>query len=166
MLEKLWKLIGKIAESSGSAADLAEYVEFVEKRLFCLVDYANCVIHQQIVSPGWRYRLEEEEWLERMEESMKDRNHVHAAAVASMRALNRHCLQNGVEEMFPGIPNGADEDEDVKDAVARAIGLFINEAYNKGIGNVPEWRAFDAAVEGRMEEYDRKQVSALVQEHM
>lgn len=162
MLEKIWALCAKIAEVTLSHEEMDEYLEFVEESLLHLVDYANCVIRQQSVFPSWRFRYEGEDLLLRMEESMYERNRIHGAAVASMRALNRHCLLNEIPEMFVGIPDGPDDDENVKDAVAKAIGVFINEAYNKGIGNDPMWHAFDAAVEGRTEEYDEKVVSALV----
>ena len=162
MLNRMKNLMAAIAAVATSKEDLNEYLAFIEECLIHLVDYANCVIRQQILFPSWEYRFDGEDLLERKEQSMYERNAIHGAAVASVRIINRHCRQYNIEEMFPSIPDGPEDDDLVKDAVARAIGLFINTAYNRGIGNDPEWAAFDNAVFEKKEEYDEKKSAEIL----
>ena len=163
MLTRMEQIMRLTAASAESQEEREELIEFVTERFLNMVDYANHVIRQQIVFRTWGFLYEGEELLTRKEDSMYQRNALHASAVASLRILNRKSNEFGFGDFFP-LPNGSEEDDLVKDKTAQAIGLFINEAYNRGIGNEDPRHAFDAAVFEREKEYDREYLKNLAKE--
>lgn len=127
-----------------------------------MLAYANHVIEQQYGMQFAAFRYEGEEFRTYVQNSDTTRRRLHLAACANINMLNRFCKLVGVEELFPGIV--ASEDSEGRQQAAMAIGCFINELYNHGIGNEDVSRSFEAATYGREgKQYDPKKIHAAVE---
>ena len=153
------------------AIDNSEYVLFdgckeealdeLEGCFRTMLEYANHVIEQQYGMQFAAFRYEGEEFRTYVQNSDVTRRRLHLAACASINMLNRICKLADVEELFPGVIAG--EDSEGRRQAAMAIGSFINELYNQGIGNDDPDRAFDAATYGRDgEQYDPRRITATI----
>lgn len=128
-----------------------------------MLAYANHVISQQYSLPMAYARYEGEQLRDYVKASDTTRRRLHLAACASINMVNRICKMSGVEEIFPGV--NASEDNEGRRQAAIAIGCFISNLYNHGIGLEDPDRAFDAATYNRNgKQYDPKKVDAAIEE--
>lgn len=127
--------------------DKEEALSFVEEQLTALPDYANIVIKEQIMLPIWQQRYEGEEYRENVQKIDMQRRNTHDCAINSMNILNRINSNLGLDPFF-------DVDTNDRHAVANAVGKYICEVYNDGIGET-----FDDSVYNKTQEYDIKKIN-------
>ena len=123
--------------------DRKEACDTVESAIMSFPEYTNTVIRQQVVMKMLPFRdLTTEEFQQTVTQLDTQRRNVHNVAIGNMNLLNRLADLNGQEQIFQ---------IDTKDrhAVADAVGTFVNEVYNDGIGNT-----LDSATLDRTADYD------------
>ena len=164
IITTLHALLSALASSDFAIFDgfKEDALDELEAGFRTLLDYANHVIEQQYAMQFAAFRYEGEEFRTYVQNSDVTRRRLHLAACASINMLNRICKLADVEELFPGVVAG--EDSEGRRQAAMAIGTFINELYNLGIGNDDPDRAFDAATYGRDgRQYDPKKITAAIE---
>lgn len=164
ILNSLKALLSALANNGYALFDgvKQDALDELEGAFRSMLDYANHVIEQQYGMQFAAFRYEGEEFRTYVQNSDTTRRRLHLAACASINMLNRICQLANVDEMFPGVV--ANEDSEGRRRAAIAIGTFINELYNAGIGNENPDRAFDAATyarEGR--QYDPSRINETVE---
>lgn len=127
--------------------DKEEALSFVEEKLTAFPDYANIVIREQIMLPIWQNRCEGQELRENIQNIDAQRRNAHDCAINSMNILNRLNDNLGLDPFF-------NVDTTDRHAVADAVGKYVCEVYNDGIGNT-----FDDAVYNKTTEYNNKKIS-------
>lgn len=164
VITNLRRLLNAIQRSSYDLFDgiKEDALNDLEGAFRAMLDYANHVIEQQYGMQFAAFRYEGAEFRDYVQNSDVTRRRLHLAACASINMLNRICKLAGVEELFPGVV--ASEDSEGRRQAAIAIGTFINELYNAGIGNENPDRAFDAATYGREgQQYDPRRINETVE---
>ena len=144
-LEKIQNLMSAMAANGFKTFDGSreEACDTVESAIMSFPEYTNTVIRQQVVLKVLPYRdLTTEEFQDTVTQLDTRRRSVHNAAIGNMSMLNRLAELNGQEKIFQ---------IDTKDrfAVADAVGTFVNEVYNDGIG-----KTLDSATLNRTTDYD------------
>lgn len=135
--------------------DKEDALRFIEDKLSSFVKYSNIVIKEQIMTPIWRDRLEGQDYRDAITNIDRQRRITHDSCIGSVNQLNRMSAALGLEPF-------ADIDTSDRYQVAEFIGQFVNEVYNKGIGNEQKGQAFDKATYVDMDapkrrmEYDEK----------
>lgn len=132
--------------------DKEEAFDFVSEQLEKFPQYTNIVIREQIMMPIWRFRYDGEELRDKIQDIDQKRKIAHDSAIASVNILNRLSKNLGLEPF-------ADIDTNDRHEVANFVGQYVNEVYNKGIGNT-----FDDATHEKTEEYDTKKISSMLKE--
>ena len=123
-----------------------EALDFIESTLTAFPTYANTVIREQIMTPIRRQRYEGQELRDKIQDIDEQRHWNHESAISSVNMLNRLSRNLGLE-LFANI-NTND-----RHAVANMVGQYVNEVYNKGIGNT-----FDEATYRKSKEYDTGEI--------
>lgn len=147
-MQKQKALLDKL-EATGYAVyegDKDEALDHVGSMLTGFADYANIIIRENVMMPIWRQRCEPEEFRDRVTDIDRQRRIQHEACIANVNVLNRISGKLDLEPFM-------DIDTDDRNAVADAIGAYVNEVYNDGVHG-----GIDAATMERREQYDRKQV--------
>ena len=114
--------------------DRKEACDTVESAIMSFPEYTNTVIRQQVVMKMLPFRdLTTEEFQQTVTQ---------LDTIGNMNLLNRLADLNGQEQIFQ-------IDTSDRHAVADAVGTFVNEVYNDGIGNT-----LDSATLDRTADYD------------
>ena len=145
-VQKERNLIGALEKSNYAMFDgnKDEALDFVGTALMRFPDYANVVIRQEVMGPIWRARCDAEQYKENMERIDKDRRSKHNCAIDAFNMLNRTSKALGLEPF-------CNVDTTDRHAVADMVGTYVNQVFNKGIGNT----MYDATKD-RTGEYDGK----------
>lgn len=148
-LEKQNELLLKLHDTNYEMfdGDKEEALDFISESLSAFPNYANIVVKEQVMLPIWKHRCEPNEYRENVQMLDKQRRNAHDCAIDSMNMLNRLGDNLGLEPMF-------DIDTEDRHAVADAVGKYICEVYNDGIG-----KTFDDAVYNKTSEYDSKKIN-------
>lgn len=144
-LEKEQNLIKRLQETDYALFDnnKDECLTTIGNSLESFPNYANIVIKEQVMLPIWQFRLEGQEYRDKISGIDKDRKMAHDSAISNLSLLNNISDKLGLEPF-------AEVDTKDRYAVADFIGQYVNELYNKGIG-----KTFDDAVYQRRVEYDK-----------
>ena len=132
--------------------DKNEALDDVEKLLKAFPEYSNAVITEQQIMPTLRFRLEGQDYRDRVTELDTRRKQCHDAAIDSLNILNRLCQAHD-------LPKFADVDTKNRYAVADFVGNYTGELYNMGIGNT-----FDQVTYQQQRPYDTKVVRSRIDE--
>lgn len=121
--------------------DRKEACDTVESAIMSFPDYTNTVIRQQVVMKMLPFRdLTTEEFQQTVTQLDTQRRNVHNVAIGNMNLLNRLSELNGQDKIFQ-------IDTSDRHAVADAVGTFVNEVYNDGIGNTLDSATLDRTVD-------------------
>lgn len=147
-IEKERAILAKLKETDYEMfdGDEEEALNSIESRLEAFPKYANIVIREQMMMPIWKNRYEGQEYRDKIESIDASRRFAHEHAITSVNVLNRLSKSLGLEPF-------ADIDTSDRHAVAEVVGEFVNEVYNKGIGN-----GFDDATYQKDKEYETSKI--------
>lgn len=128
--------------------DKDEALEFLSSELQSFPKYVNVVVNEQIMMPIYKAKYEGQDYRDAVMNIDKSRRIQHEQVICSVNILNRTCDRHGIARF-------ADIDTTDRHAVANFAGIFVNDLYNKGIGNEPSTQqcyAIDNAVKQGVEE--------------
>ncbi len=129
-----------------------EALDFISSALQRFPDYANIVIREQQLVPLWQATCEPEVLKDRVMGIDRDRRMKHNCAIDAFNQLNRLSEAMGLDKF-------CDIDTSDRYAVADAVGMYVSQVYDKGIG-----KTMDEATLDKTQEYvSSKHMSELKQ---
>lgn len=132
--------------------DKEDALDFIGDQFDAFTNYANIVIRESVMTPIWRDRYEGQDLRDKIQDIDRSRKIAHDSAISGINILNR--LSNNM-----GLPPFAEIDTKDRHQVANFVGQYINEVYNKGIGNT-----FDDATYNKTQEYDATKTAKRLQQ--
>lgn len=150
-LSKEEEIITKMKESGWELGDgdPKEACEMFITSLTPIVDYVNVVAKQTMESPTIRHRFEEQALRDYVMANDRERKMTHDCCIGGMNQVNRLCKRYNIAPMF-------DVDTNDRYAVADMAGLYVNEIYNNGIGNMD--KAVEHLKTKNEQSYDPKEI--------
>lgn len=135
-MERERALIQKLHETGYAVfdGDKDEAVDFISSNISKFTNYVNVVIKEQYMGPLWRVKCEREDYIANMEAIELERKISHDAAISSVDILNRMSENLGIGKF-------ADVDTAHRYTVADFCGTYVNQIFNKGIGNTTMYEA-------------------------
>lgn len=126
-LEREKALIGAMEKDNYALfdGDRDEALDTIANALESFPNYANSVIHMQVMMPLWQARCEGQEFRDRVQDADQSRRAAHEGAIASLSMLNRICVKQGLEPF-------AQVDTKDRYAVADFVGQYVSEVYASG----------------------------------
>lgn len=108
--------------------DKNEAVDFISSNVSRFTNYVNVVVKEQYMGPLWRVQCEQQDYIANMQNIDRERKICHDAAISSVNILNRMSENLGIGKF-------ADIDTSDRRVVADFCGTYVNQVFNKGIGN-------------------------------
>lgn len=133
--------------------DQKEAFDTVEMAAMSFPKYTNTVIREQVVGNMLDLRdLEPQQVAQIRMDLDRQRHDAHEAAIGNMNLFNRLAEFHNQDKIF-------DVNTDDRYAVADAVGQFVNEVYNNGIG-----KTMDSAAYNKHADYDPVKAKQAIHE--
>lgn len=157
-LQKEEALIKKLNDTNYAFfdSDKDDGLDFITSRLMSFPNYSNIVTQEQIMMPIWRNRFEGQDLRDKIQDIDTRRRSAHENAISSVNALNRLSKNLGLEPF-------AEIDTTDRHEVAKFVGQYVNEVYNRGIGNDQPDPFYEATKQAPREGYNQKNIKDRMQ---
>lgn len=126
--EKFSELVKAISASKDFEGKLDTALAYLERSMSCFPAYVTSVFNMETLMPTLRFRLEPEDYREKVMELDRSRKRFHDSAIDAINGINRMCDKCGVEPFFAG-------DTSDRNAVAEFCGEVVEDVFKKRASN-------------------------------
>lgn len=126
--EKFVNLVNGITVTKAYEGKTDAALSYLERSMTAFPSYVSSVTNMETALQTLRFRLEPEDYRDKVVELDRNRKHSHDCAIDAINGINRMCKMCGVELLFTG-------DTSDRYAVADFCGEIVMELFEKRLTN-------------------------------